>query len=208
MYISPAAEWFKTKLQLLPKVIFLQINTTQLLYTFQREMSIEKVWIMEQALKNNSFNHSANGNLLLFIVSFLVCQKMRAGQQHLFLGNYLSRTLLLLNLSVLRTFRQRGTPKWKKGEEQIKPDKNRHFLPLFPLRFPLWNPFPEPLFSPLLPIFTGIVFLKSIGRKFMSPYFPAVSLSSTFLRQPAAFLYGGKCITESKCCCPGENLTW
>ncbi|MBQ1464209.1 MAG: hypothetical protein IIZ18_05315, partial [Ruminococcus sp.] len=51
-------------------------------------------------------------------------------------------------------------------------------------------------------IFTGIVFLKSIGRKFMSPYFPAVSLSSTFLRQPAGFLYGGKCIMESKGCCP------
>ena len=57
------------------------------------------------------------------------------GQQHLLFGNYLSRLFLLLNLSVLRTFRQRGQPKWKKGEEQIKPDKNRHFLPLFPLSF-------------------------------------------------------------------------
>ena len=29
---------------------------------------------------------------------------------------------------------QRGKTKGKKGEEQIKPDKNRHFLPLFPLQ--------------------------------------------------------------------------
>ena len=90
--------------------------------------------------------------------SFLVCQKMRAGQQHLLFGNYLSRTFLLLDLSVLRTFRQRGTPKWKKGEEQIKPDKNRHFLPLFPLRFPPLDSLFLNLFFPLFCRFLPALF--------------------------------------------------
>ena len=45
---------------------------------------------------------------------------------------------------------QRGQPKWEKGKGQTKPDKNRHSLPLFPLRFsPLDSPFLNPLFPHL-----------------------------------------------------------
>ena len=45
---------------------------------------------------------------------------------------------------------QRGQPKVEKGEGLIKPDKNRHSLPLFPLRFsPLDSPFLTPLFPHL-----------------------------------------------------------
>ena len=45
---------------------------------------------------------------------------------------------------------QRGQPKVEKGEGLIKPDKNRHSLPLFPLRFsPLDSPFLNPLFPHL-----------------------------------------------------------
>ena len=94
--------------------------------------------ILQQLL----FYYYSGNNAIVFL--------KKSRQQYLLFGNYLSRPFLLLNLSVLRTFRQRGTPKWKKGEEQIKPDKNRHFLPLFPLRFP---PLDSPFLNPFFPLF-------------------------------------------------------
>ena len=134
---------------------------------------------------------------------FLLCGYC-TGQQHLLFGNYLSRPFLLLNLSVLRTFRQRGTPKWKKGEEQIKPGKNRHFLPLFPLRFPpLDSPFLNPLF-PHLCRFLPASFPDT--QEGADPYQPVAGNNSGawLSTKTGSFpLYIRKCFTESKCCCPG-----
>ena len=127
--------------------------------------------------------------------------------EFLFLGNYLSRTFLLLNLSILRTFRQRGTPKGKKGEELIKPDKNRHFLPLFPLRFP---PLDSPFLNPFFPLYCR--FLPAsfpATQDGADPYQPvAGNYSGAWLStETGSFpLYIRKCFTESRYCCPENNI--
>ena len=109
--------------------------------------------------------------------------------------------------SVFLPHRQRGQPKVEKGEGLIKPDKNRHSLPLFPLRFsPLDSPFLNPLF-PLLCRFLPASFPDT--QEGADPYQPvagnySVSWLST---ETGSFpLYIRKCFTKSKCCCREKGL--
>ena len=75
--------------------------------------------------------------------------------------------------SVFLPHRQRGQPKVEKGEGQTKPDKNRHSLPLFPLRFsPLDSPFLNPLF-PLLCRFLPASL--SVAQERTNPYQPVAA---------------------------------
>ena len=97
---------------------------------------------------------------------------------------------------------QRGTPKVEKGEGLIKPDKNRHSLPLFPLRFsPLDSPFLNPLF-PHLCRFLPASFPDT--QEGADPYQPVAGNNSGawLSSETGSFpLYIRKCFTKSKCCC-------
>ena len=99
---------------------------------------------------------------------------------------------------------QRGQPKVEKGEGLIKPDKNRHSLPLFPLRFsPLDSPFLNPLFPHLCRFFPASL---SVAQERTNPYQPVAGNNSGawLSSETGSFpLYIRKCFTESKCCCPG-----
>ena len=104
--------------------------------------------------------------------------------------------------SVFLPHRQRGQPKVEKGEGLIKPDKNRHSLPLFPLRFsPLDSPFLNPLF-PHLCRFLPASFPDT--QESADPYQPvAGNYSGAWLSsETGSFpLYIRKCFTKSKCSC-------
>ena len=97
---------------------------------------------------------------------------------------------------------QRGQPKVEKGEGLIKPDKNRHSLPLFPLRFsPLDSPFLNPLF-PHLCRFLPASFPDT--QESADPYQPVAGNNSGawLSTETGSFpLYVRKCFTKSKCCC-------
>ena len=97
---------------------------------------------------------------------------------------------------------QRGQPKVEKGEGLIKPDKNRHSLPLFPLRFsPLDSPFLNPLF-PHLCRFLPASFPDT--QESADPYQPVAGNNSGawLSTETGSFpLYIRKCFTKSKCCC-------
>ena len=88
---------------------------------------------------------------------------------------------------------QRGQPKGEKGEGQTKPDKNRHSLPLFPLRFsPLDSPFLNPLFPHLCRFFPASL---SVAQERTNPYQPVAGNNSghCFLRKPVVF----HCMSEN-----------
>ena len=92
---------------------------------------------------------------------------------------------------------QRGQPKVEKGEGPIKPDKNRHSLPLFPLRFsPLDSPFLNPLFPHLCRFFPASL---SVAQERTNPYQPvAGNYSGAWLStETGSFpLYIRKCFTK------------
>ena len=96
---------------------------------------------------------------------------------------------------------QRGQPKWEKGKGQTKPDKNRHSLPLFPLRFsPLDSPFLNPLFPHLCRFFPASFPDTQEGA---DPYQPVAGNNSGawLSTETGSFpLYIRKCFTKSKCC--------
>ena len=91
----------------------------------------------------------------------------------------------------------KGTTQGGKGGGTNKPDKNRHSLPLFPLRFsPLDSPFLNPLF-PNFADFSRQVFLESSTG---CPYQPVAGNNSGAWLSTET---GSFPLYKSKCCCPG-----
>ena len=95
---------------------------------------------------------------------------------------------------------QRGQPKVEKGEGLIKPDKNRHSLPLFPLRFsPLDSPFLNPLFPHLCRFFPASL---SVAQERTNPYQPVAGNNSGAWLSTET---GSFPLYKSKCCYPDKN---
>ena len=118
-----------------------------------------------------------------------ICKQMcRKAVRRSLCGVALSRTFFSLKFLAFLPYRQRGKPKGEKGEEQIKPDKNRHFLPLFPLSFsPLDSPFLNPLFPLLCRFFPALLSCDPSVKIARLP------LAGSFVRRPT--FYGSQHIS-------------